>query len=167
MIKYESRYFNNAHRISDIPIDPVVTVLYDGQWMQISDTGTAVISDGTANKRSYMTISSMYGNFTATVGAEITGTYDASQTLIGSSFYPLGRDTVTPTGTVSLLIGPFRMETDQYDTAQVYHAGNALKVNATGKLTLWASGVDSGSLIVGYVSKVPANAQDTIGVIHE
>jgi len=115
MIKYEARYFNNAHRISDVPIDAAVTVLQDGQWMSLSATGTAVISDGAVNKKSYMTLSSMWGALGNGIGVPIT----AMKT---------GRDNVSSTGTVSLLMGPFRVATDQYDSAQTFVSGGALKV---------------------------------------
>jgi len=156
MIQYDARYFNNAHRISDVAIDPSVTVLYDGQWMTISPTNTAVISAGGLNNKSFMTISSKWGSLGASIGAPITTPIT-------------GRDNVTPTGTVALLMGPYRVETDQFDATKTYVNGAALKVSTTvpGVVTPFIQGTDDRSLVVGYVFNAPAVAGDMLTIAHE
>ena len=150
MIKYEARYFANAHRMSDIPVAPVVGELHDGQWMQFDAEGRAVISDGAVNKKSYITTSSRWGNPANMIGQPINA---------GKN----GRDTVTSTGTVALLTGPFRLETDQFVPGETYLPGGALKVydgadaESQGKLVPVDGVADSAevSKIVAYVWKAP------------
>lgn len=170
MIKYEARYFNNAHRLSDVPVDAAVTVLYDGQWMQISEDGTAVLSDGAVNKKSYMTISSKWGALGNGIGTPIT----AEKT---------GRDNVSSTGTVSLLLGGFRVATDQFDATKTYVPGAALKVydgtsdeDLNGKLVPCvfveaddvakaAANANEALKTVAYVFKAPATAGDALTIV--
>jgi len=119
MIQFDSRYFNNAHRISDGKLASTVTELYDGQWLMRDSNGEFVIHDG-SNAKGYLTISSKYGNPVNNIGTPITNP-------------PAGRDNVTSTGRVTVLIGPYRLATDQYETG-TYNAGDPLKISANGKL---------------------------------
>jgi hypothetical protein len=152
MIQFDSRYYNNAHRLS-CPLKSTVTELYDGQWLALDSDGNAVISAGAANTKSYITLSSKYGTVGGGINAPIT---DA----------PAGRDTVTPSGMVSVLIGPFKLVTDQYETGS-YTVGAALKVSANGKVEPWVAASDSEQLIVGYCYKAPTATDATIGIVHE
>ena len=153
MILAEGRYMNNAHRIT-VDLDPSVTTLYDGQWLQFTNNGTVTIADGT--KRAFLTISAKYGDVGASIGAPIT---DA----------PAGKDTVTPSGGKAvILIGSFKLETDQFDTTVTlsnYVVGGFLKVNGTGKLTPWVSATDKPEQIVAVCTKAPLSVNDTIGFI--
>lgn len=151
MIQFDSRYFNNAHRVS-LPLAAAVGTFHDGQWMTLNSDGELILSTGATNKHSYITISSRYGTGNA-IGAPIT---DA----------PAGRDTVSISGLAIVLIGPYALVTDQYETGS-YTMGAALKVSANGKLDTWVAGTDKNEDIVGYVSKVPAAGSQTIGIIHE
>lgn len=137
-INVHHRYFQNAHRVSDYPIDPSVTALEDGQWLMLNADRKLVISDGSA--RSYLTTSSI----------------------------KLGRNTVKESGKAVILVGPYRVETDQWDRSATYAIMDPLKVNANGVVTKFVVGTDTRfDLIVGYVTKVPQNADDTIEFIHE
>lgn len=153
MIKFDSRYFNNAHRLSFKLAASVTGDINDGTWLTLDTDGNAVISDGTANTVKFMTISSRYGNVSAGIGNPITAD-------------PNGRDTITPSGMVSVLIGPYRLVTDMYATG-VYTVGCALKVTTDGKLAPWVGTTDSVELKVGYCFKVPTATDATIGIIHE
>jgi len=150
MIKASGRFFNNAHRLS-FPAAAALTTFYDGQWLALNSSGEAILSTGAANVKSYMTLSSRYGVVGGGIGAPITEA-------------PAGRDTVTSTGMVSVLIGTFAVETDQWETG-TYNLGAALKVSANGKLMPWVNGTDNAALIVGYVTKAPAGATDTLGMV--
>lgn len=151
MIQFDSRYFNNAHRISDVSLASTVTTLYDGQWLMLDSNGEMVISDG--SKKSYLTISSKYGNPADNINRQITEG-------------PAGRDNVTSTGRVSVLIGPYRIATDQYETGS-YSEGDALKVSSNGKLEAWDSANDSADAIVAWVWAPPAEAGDPMTIVHE
>jgi len=153
MIKANARFFNNAHRLSFKLASSVTGDVKDGQFLTLNTSGEAVISTGAANAFSMMTISSRYGTFDADVGAPITNA-------------PAGRDTITSTGMVTCLIGPYNLITDQYETG-TYVNGIALKVSANGKVMPWVSGTDSPQLIVGYCSKIPTGSDLTVGIFHE
>ncbi len=173
MIVAERRYFNYAHRIADFDIDSTVGTLYDGQWLTLNDNNKLVISTGAAGVKSYITLSSKWGDVTTVFNQPITSGV-------------LGRDTVGPSGRGVILIGPYRFETDQYVADQIYTLNAPLKVydgadDATknGKLTPCSfnnapadadavqANLDELRKIVAYVWKVPASATDTIGIIHE
>ena len=156
MIKADARYFNNAHRISDVPLDSGVTALYDGQWLMFGTGATAgklILHTGAANKRGYITLSSKYGDVGANIGRAITED-------------PAGRDNVTSTGFATVLAGTYRLATDQYETA-TYVPGAALKISANAKLTPWVKGTDLAEDIVGYVTVAPADSADVLTFIHE
>lgn len=119
MIQFDSQYVNNAHRISDGVLAATVTELHDGQWLMQDANGEFVIHDGSAVK-GYLTISSRYGNPVNNINRPVTEA-------------PAGRDNVTSTGRVSVLIGPYRLATDQYE-AGAYVAGAPLKISQNGKL---------------------------------
>jgi len=153
MIKFDSRYFNNAYRVSDGKLASTVTTLYDGQWLMRNDSDEFVIHTGTTAKKGYMTISSKYGNPVNNIGTPITQG-------------PNGRDNVTSTGKVSVLVGPYRLATDQYETG-TYHAGDPLKISENGKLTPFVVGTDKEYDIVGHVYKAPASASDVLVFVHE
>ncbi len=156
MIKAEARYFNNAHRISDVPLSTSVTELYDGQWLMYGtggDAGKFILHDGTSNRRGYITISSKYGDVGANIGRPIT-------------MDPAGRDNVTSTGFATVLAGTYRLATDQYETGS-YTPGAALKISANAKLTPWVAGTDKAEDIIGFVAVAPASASDVLTFIHE
>jgi hypothetical protein len=151
MIQFDSRYFNNAHRISDVKLAATVTELYDGQWLMLGENGEMVISDGTA--KSYITLSSKYGNPVDNIARPITEG-------------PAGRDNVSSTGRVTVLIGPFRLATDQYEVG-AYAAGDALVVSANGKLQKYDSATNTADQIVANVWTAPASAGAPMAIVHE
>jgi hypothetical protein len=153
MIQLDARYINNAHIISDVPLDKAVTELFDGQFLMMKADGTMTKHDGSTGKRGYMTISSKYGNPVNNIGQPITAPKN-------------GRDNVTSTGLVAVLIGPYRLGTDQYEVG-TYTPGAPLKVSASAKLTPWVAGTDKAEDIVGYVWTAPAAAGALMTVIHE
>ncbi len=172
MIVAEKRYFNYTHRLSDYALSASVTTLYDGQWLMLNSSNEFVISDGSLNNKSYITLSSKWGDVSTQFNAPITQGV-------------LGRDTVSPSGKCTVLIGPFRLETDQYVT-DTYVEGMPLKIydgapddDKNGKLipcafespadndTKLATNIDELRKTVAYVCKVPASATDTIGITHE
>lgn len=164
MIQFDSQYVNNAHRISDGVLSASVTTLYDGQWLMKDANGEFVVHDGSAVK-GYLTISSKYGNPVSNINRPITDP-------------PAGRDNVTSTGRVSVLIGPFRIATDQYEVG-VYASGAPLKVSENGKLTpcvfddapadtaaVQANFVEL-SKVVAHVYAPPASAGAPMTIVHE
>lgn len=164
MIQFDSQYVNNAHRISDGKLADTVSELRDGQWLMRDSNGEFVIHDGSAVK-GYLTISSKYGDPVNNINRPITEG-------------PAGRDNVTSTGRVSVLIGPFRLATDQYETA-VYNVGAPLKISQNGKLTpivledtpstvaeVQANFVEI-SKIVAHVYAPPATAGAPMAIVHE
>lgn len=156
MIKFDSRYFNNAHRISDGKLAATVTELHDGQWLMRDSNGEFVIHDGTSGVKGYITLSSKYGDPASDIGRPITQG-------------PAGRDNVTSTGRVTVLIGPYRLATDQYETG-VYTAGMPLKISSNGKLEPAALSGDSTTPaydIVAYVYNPPASAGAPMTIVHE
>lgn len=158
MIKAEARYIGNAHRLSDCKLASSVTTLHDGQWLVANASGEWELSTGAANKRSYLTLSSKWGSPASNIGRPITSA-------------PTGRDNVTSTGMATVLIGPYRLATDQYETGS-YVAGAALCVSSNGKLKPWVKPADASAIsdqesIVGYVFKAPADANDVLTFIHE
>lgn len=153
MISFDSRYFGNAYRISDVPIKSTVTTLYDGQWMKINSDGQAELHDGTSGIKGYMTISSRYGTPANNIGAPITND-------------PAGRDNVTSTGMVSLLVGPYRIATDQYET-DTYTVGTPLTISSNGKLTPFNTSTGKAWDIVGWVFAPPATAGAPMTIVHE
>lgn len=157
MINFDSRYFGNAHRISDVALSTAVTTLYDGQWLM--KTGDVMeIATGALNSKSYLTLSRKYGSPVNNIGAPITAD-------------PSGRDNVTSTGRVTVLVGPFRLATDMYlTTTGAYTNGTALKVDdstSSGKLTQWISTADSTAKIVAYVWDAPTTLGDAMTIVHE
>lgn len=153
MIKFDSRYFNNAHRISDVNLSAGVATLYDGQWLMKDANGEMVLHDGSATK-GYITISSKYGDPVSNIGRPITED-------------PAGRDNVTSTGRVTVLIGPYRLATDQYE-AGAYNAGDALVISPNALLRPYDSvGGDTPDMICAWVWDPPAAAGDPMTIIHE
>jgi hypothetical protein len=158
MIDAKQRYVGNAHRLSDCKLKSTVTTLHDGQWLAMDSNGEWIISTGAANVRSYITISSKWGDVGANIGRPITEG-------------PKGRDNVTSTGMATVLIGPYRLATDQYETG-TYTAGAALCVSSNGKLKPWvkpsaATDISDQEAIVGFVLKAPATAGDLLMFVHE
>ena len=164
MIQFDSQYVNNAHRISDGVLSATVTELYDGQWLMKDAAGEFVIHDGSAVK-GYLTISSRYGNPTNNINRPITEG-------------PAGRDNVTSTGRVSVLIGPYRVATDQYENG-VYVDGAPLKISQNGKLMPCTfddapanvadvqANFDELSKVVAHVYTAPSAAGATMVIVHE
>lgn len=152
MISYESQYIKNAHVLSDVKLASAVTTLYAGQWLVMNADGEWELSTGAANAKSYMTVSNKYGNPVDNINRPITAG-------------PAGRDNVTSTGLAAVLIGPYRIATDQYENA-VYNAGAALKVSDNGKLTPLDGG-DDASLIVAWVFTPPAEVGAPMTIVHE
>lgn len=156
MIDFDSRYFNNAHRISDGKLAATVTTLHDGQWLMRDENNEFVIHDGTSGVKGYITISSKYGTPADNIGRPITQG-------------PSGRDNVTSTGRVSVLIGPFRLATDQYETG-VYTNGTPLVISQNGKLTpatLTGATPSAAWDIVAYVYSAPVEAGAPMIIVHE
>lgn len=153
MIKFDSRYFGNAHRISDYALASTVATLYDGQWLMLNSDGAWEIHDGTSGIPGFITTSSKYGTISDNIGRAITED-------------PAGRDNVTSTGKAVVLVGPFRLATDQYETDS-YAINTPLKISANGKLTpaTLAGGVDPAYDIVAYVAVAPAQAGDPMTII--
>ena len=144
MISFDSRYYGNAHRISDLPLKSTVTTLYDGQWVMLDTDGNAVLHDGTDSKRGFLTISSKYGDVGANIGRTITQG-------------PAGRDNVSSTGMITVLVGPFRLATDRYETDS-YAVGDWLKISTTGDLEKATIGSDPWYSVVATVWEAPATA---------
>lgn len=143
MVGQNHRYFEQAYRVSDYELDSSVTSLQDGQWLELNSSGKLIVALG--SNKAYMTLSSI----------------------------KTGRDTVNGgSGQAVILVGPYRAETDQWDTAGTYTEGAPLKVktDGSGVLTPWVGTggtPDNARLIVGYVTKVPSGPGDTIIFIHE
>lgn len=152
MIQAKGRFFNNAHRISVALNSGVTGDIADGMFLELNDSGEAIVATGTLNKRCFMTTSSRYGTVESGIGAPITAD-------------PAGRDNITSTGMVTLLVGPYSVVTDQYETG-TYHCTEALKIHDTGKVEPWVTS-DNPALIIGYCSKVPTVTDTTIGIIHD
>jgi len=145
-IKAESRYFANAHRVSDIKLSDDVTTLNAGQWLSLDSEGEWVISDGT--EKSYLTISSKNSD-----KDNVDGVPDDLNGALS--------------GKVVALIGPYRLETDQYDDQETYTVNSALVVDGNGVVTLYDDVTDDVDDIVAYVWKVPSGSGDYLGIIHE
>ena len=165
MIQFDARYVNNAYHISDGKLAASVATLYDGQWLMRDANGEFVIHDGSLRKKAFISLSSKYGDPVSNIGRPITEA-------------PAGRDNVTSSGMVSVLAGPFRIATDQYEAGE-YANGDPLKISATGTLMpctfvaapatvaeVHANAIEQAK-IIAYVYRAPASATDSMAIIHE
>jgi hypothetical protein len=162
MIKQSNLYIANAHRI-DYPLDATVKaavlagaikIEQGSVWALGSEAGVGTTwTPFAANSvHGYVTISSFL-----------------QDNLSGQG----GRDTVSDSGRLVCLHGPYRLETDQYVTAAVYAVGgfvkgaaNANAAYAGGLFTAWDSTSDDPEEIMGEVFQVPnADAGIFLGVM--
>jgi hypothetical protein len=141
----QTNWISNAHRI-DRDVADTVTDIHPGQLFQFNDNGELEYADGT--KKAYPTLNSRF----------------AGQGLGLQGERLEGRDDVSRTGKIAVLKGNFEIGTDQYDKNATYTAGAPLIAGANGQVTLFdkAATTPDWSLIVGFVTHVPADANDMI-----
>jgi len=114
MIKASSRYFANAHRISDHLLNDGVAAIYSGQWLSFNSDNELVVADGSA--KAYMTISDMN---------------DKKDNVNGPA---VDNFEGTLSRKAAILAGPYKVEIDQYNTDRNYIINAPLKVGANGQL---------------------------------
>lgn len=151
MIKKSDLYIANAHRIN-FPLVAAVkaailagtTIIEDGSiWSLATEVGTGTVFApfGAESVHGYVTISSF-----------------KRDNLKGEK----GRDTISDTMQIACLLGPFKLETDQYVTTDTFTVGgfvkgaaNAATTHSGGLLGAWDSATDSAEDIIGEVFQVP------------
>lgn len=144
-------YNTNSHRHSLNEVDASVTNIYAGQLFQLNDAGKWVYADGT--RKCYPTVNDRYP------GAGLGPQGERLE----------GRDNVSASKKLSVLLGNYEIGTDQYDTAKTYTYGAPLhaSTDATkkGKITLFdttAEPTQKEYFIIGFVTHVPTSASDMI-----
>lgn len=131
-----SAYIQKAPRLSLYNVADTVTEIHPGQLFHLNDDSEWVYADGT--RKSYPTLNSRYAGLG--IGAQ------------GERLE--GRDDVSRVGKITVLLGNYEIETDQYDKTETYTPGMAL-VAKDGVVTPFNEGTDKPHLIVGYVTVAP------------
>jgi hypothetical protein len=139
----QANYYTNAHRIEGY-VDASVTNIQPGQLFQFNNAGKLVYADG--SKKAYPTLNSRYN-----------GTGYGQQGELNE-----GRDDVSRTGKIALLKGNFEIGTDQYDTTKTFVFGEPVVPGANGKVIPFIEGTHKPWDIVGFVTYVPASADEMI-----
>lgn len=130
MIKHSVRYDNYAYRLSDVPASAelIAAGWEEGQFLSYNANGELV--KATNETLPFMSLSSARRGRNQFVGKTTTAT--------------------------SLMFGPARVATNNFDATQTYTAGAPLYVDANGDLT-----TVKGAYLVGYVS--PGNGDNCVG----
>lgn len=138
-----TNYIQNAHRL-DRPVAASVANIQPGQLFQLDATGNFVVADGT--KKAYPTLNSRFpGQGLGLQGERLEG-----------------RDDVSRSGRIAVLKGNFEIGTDQYDKTKTFVHGNPVVPATGGVVRPFVTGTDKPEYIVGYVTHVPADANDMI-----
>lgn len=141
------KYITNAHRLPG-PVASSVTDVYEHQLFQLNAQGEFEYADGT--KRAYPTLNNRYpGSGYGPQGERIEG-----------------RDDVSRVGGINVYKGNYEIPTFQYDKDVTYTYGAPLTASSNpakkGQITLFDTAAASPKwhLVIGYVTKVPADDSD-------
>ena len=136
----ETGYIQNAHRLPG-KIAKSVKEIRAGQHFHKNDDGEFEYADGT--RPAYPTMNDRYQG---------SGYGDQGELVEG-------RDNVSRTGQITVLMGNFEVPTDQYDKDASYEYGQALTVKSPGILIPAGEGINP-TLICGVVTQVPEDDDD-------
>lgn len=130
MIKKSVRYDNYAYRLSDVPVSAelLASGWEEGEFLSYNASGELVKATNTTVP--FMSLSSKR---------------KGRDQFVGKTTYA-----------ASLMFGPARVATTNFDATKTYTPGAPLYVDANGALT-----TEKGSYLVGYVS--PGNGENGIG----
>lgn len=130
MIKHSVRYDNYAYRLADVPASAelISAGWEEGEFLSYNSNGELVKATNTTLP--FMSLSSAR---------------KARNQFVGKT-----------TTAASIMFGPARVATTNFDAAKTYTPGAPLYVNANGAVT-----TEKGSYLVGYVS--PGNGENCIG----
>lgn len=134
MIKHSVRYDNYAYRLADVPASAALIAegWEEGEFLSYNEAGELV--KATADTVPFMSLSSSRKGRQQFLGKTTTAT--------------------------SILFGPARIATTNYDAAQTYAAGTPLYVDANGQAT-----TVKGGYLVGYAAGEPVDNYLTMMII--
>lgn len=137
-----TNYLQKATRLSLYNVSPNVTTIQAGQLFHLDANGEWDYADGTL--KAYPTLNVRFNG--AGLGAQ------------GERLE--GRDDVSRTGKITVLVTNYELGTDQFDDTKTYTPGAPLTTSTGGKLTLFDTATGKPHLIVGYVTVPPATTGD-------
>jgi hypothetical protein len=141
------KYISNAHRLPG-PVASSVTDIYEHQLFQLNAQGEFEYADGT--KRAYPTLNNRYP------GAGLGPQGERLE----------GRDDVSRSGSIAVYKGNYEIPTNQYDKDATYTYGAPVQASTDplkkGQIALFDTAAASPKwhLVIGYVTKVPADDSD-------
>lgn len=127
-----------ASRMSFYGISPDVTTVEYGQHFHLNDDGLWEYADGTRKSYPSILVRENIGP-TRGIQGEITE----------------GRDEITTTGKLTVLVTNFEIPTLAYDDTQTFTPGEPLVAGTNGYLTPYVPGTHDAAFIVGYVTVPP------------
>ena len=141
MLDRQISYLQNAHRHSLNRVSAEVDNVYSGQHFHLNDEEEWEYADG--SRMSYPTMNERYpGKGLGPQGERLEG-----------------RDNVSSSGKLTVLLGNFEIGVDTYVKGATYQIGRPLVVDSTEKGFLKPAG-DTDKYIVGYVTHVPEDDND-------
>jgi hypothetical protein len=162
MIRKDNLYIANAYRI-DYPVAAAVKTAILNGTIKIEDGSVWALGTSADGETVWTPFSNDSTHGYITISSFKQGN------LRGEG----GRDTISDSMRLVCLVGPFRLETDQYKSTDAFTVGSFVKgaanadaTHAGGILALWSSASDDASEIIGEVYQAPnADAGVLLGII--